>query len=180
MKERTGILFTRHEIMIEWLVFLAATLLFIINVSAPREHVTNPPPSTQTVTLPQDLQDQLTSYKTLLTASTLNPQDQAAAQATAAAKGVLDLQMTAWQSEITNSQTQIQTSTNADVGIGSDVATLHAQLDGYEKTLPQLEDTLTKSQVNTSEKTENMSVMVAKAVAVTVIGMFAVFVNGLF
>jgi hypothetical protein len=180
MKERTGILFTSQEIMLEWLVLLAGTLLFIINLSA-REHATNPPGGgSGTVTLPADLQAALDSYKTLLIASTSNPSNTGAAQATSNAKIQLDMELAQKQEDVATAQTQIETASNADAGLGSDVAALHQQVASYEKTLPELKDTLTKSKVNTGERVEDTTMMVAKAVAVFTIGLFAVFVSGLF
>ena len=173
-------MFTSQEIMLEWLVLLAGTLLFIINLSA-REHATNPPSGgSGTVTLPADLQAELDAYKTLLIASTSNPSNTAAAQATSNAKVHLDMELSQWQEDVVAAQTQIETAVATDSGLGTDVANLHEKVSAYEKTLPELKDTLTKSKVNTSERTEDTTIMVAKAVAVVTIGLFAVFVSGLF
>jgi hypothetical protein len=180
MKERTGILFTSQEIMLEWLVLLAGTLLFIINLSA-REHATNPPSGgSGTVTLPADLTAALDSYKTLLIASTTNPSNTGAAQATASAKTRLDVLLSQWQEDVATAQTHIETSINTDAGLGSDVASLHQEISSYEKTLPELKDTLTKSKVITGDREHDTTMMVAKAVAVFTIGLFAVFVSGVF
>lgn len=166
--------------MLEWLVLLAGTLLFIINLSAPREHATNPPPSDQTPVLPDDLNAALDTYKTLMIASTTNPTNTGAVQATSNAKTQLDMELAQWQEDVANMQSNIQKNFDADAGLGSDVAALHQQVSSYEKTLPELQDTLTKSNVLTADKVQDTTMMVAKAVAVTVIGMFAVFVSGLF
>jgi hypothetical protein len=180
MKERTGILFTSKEIMLEWLLFLAGTLLFIINLSS-RERVTNPPSGGDTTpVLPEDLKTQLNTYKTLLIASTSNPSNTGAAQATSNAKIQLDMELGQWQEDVTALQTQIDTTVNADTGLGSDVATLHQKVSSYEIALPDLQDTLTKSKTLTMEKTEDMTVMIAKAVAIFTIGVFAVFVSGMY
>ena len=167
--------------MLEWLVLLAGTLLFIINISA-REHATNPPSGggSGTVTLPADLQAALDNYKTLLIASTSNPSNTGAAQATTNAKTQLDMELAQWQEDVAAAQTNIETTVNTDAGLGSDVAALHQQVASYEKTLPELKDTLTKSKVNTGERVEDTTMIVAKAVAVFTIGLFAVFVNGLY
>ena len=166
--------------MLEWLVFLAGTLLFIINLSAPREHATNPPSGDTTVTLPADLQASLDNYKTLLIASTSNPSNTGATQATSNAKTQLDMSLAAWQEDVATLETQIKKNTDTDTGLESDVAALHQQVATYEKTLPELKDTLTKSKVNTGERVEDTTMMVAKAVAVFTIGLFAVFVSGLY
>jgi len=166
--------------MLEWLVFLAGTLLFIINLSAPREHATNPPSGDTTVALPDDLKTALDTYKTLMIASTSNPSNTGAAQATANAKTQLDMELAQWQEDVANMQKDIETTTHADAGLGSDVAALHQQVSTYEKTLPELKDTLSKSKTLTMEKTEDTTMMVAKAVAVFTIGLFAVFVSGLY
>jgi hypothetical protein len=180
MNERTGILFTSQEIMLEWLVFLAGTLLFIINLSS-RERATNPPSGGDTtVTLPEDLQAELDAYKTLLIASTSNPSNTGAAQATSNAKTQLDMTLAAWQADVADIEKQIETNVNDGTGLGSDVAALHQQVSTYEKTLPELKDTLSKSKTLTMEKTEDTTMMVAKAVAIFTIGVFAVFVSGLF
>ena len=182
MKERTGILFTSQEIMLEWLIFLAGTLLFIINLSA-REQLTVPDPNGNadaTIVLPHDLQEQLATYKTLLTASTLNPNDTAAGQATAAAKTQLDTQLSQAQQDVQDTKAQIQATTTADAGLGSDVSALHEQISSYEQTLPTLKDTLKKAEVVTADKVTDTSVMLAKAVAACVIGVFGVFVHGVY
>ena len=166
--------------MLEWLVLLAGTLLFIINLSA-REHATNPPSGgSVTVPLPADLTAALDSYKTLLIASTTNPSNTGAAQATSNAKIQLDMELSQWQEDVVAAQTQIETSINTDAGLGSDVASLHQEISSYEKTLPELKDTLTKSKVITGDRERDMTMTVAKAVAVFTIGLFAVFVSGVF
>jgi septal ring factor EnvC (AmiA/AmiB activator) len=166
--------------MLEWLVLLAGTLLFIINLSTPREHATNPPPGDQTVVLPADLVAQLAAYKTLLVASTSNPNNTGAVQATSNAKTQIDMELAQWQEDVATMQSKIQKSVDVDTGLGSDVAALHQRVASYEKTLPELQDTLTKSNVLTADKVQDTTMMVAKAVAITVIGLFAVFVSGLF
>jgi hypothetical protein len=166
--------------MLEWLVFLAGTLLFIINLSS-RERATNPPSGGgATVTLPGDIQAELDAYKDLLIASTSNPSNAGAAQATSNAKTRLDMSLAAWQADVATIEKQIETNVNDSTGLGSDVAALHQQVSTYEKTLPELQDTLTKSRALTAEKTEDMTTMIAKAVAIFTIGVFAVFVSGLF
>jgi hypothetical protein len=179
MKERTGILFTSQEIMLEWLVLLAGTLLFIINLSA-REHATNSAGGSGTVTLPADLTAALDSYKTLLIASTTNPTNTGAAQATSRAKTRLDVMLAQWQEDVATAQTKIETSIDKDIGLGSDVASLQEEITSYETKLPELKDTLTKSKVITGDREHDTTMMVAKAVAVFTIGLFAVFVSGVF
>ncbi len=168
--------------MLEWLILLAGSLLLIINLSA-REHATNPPPKgggDTTIILPKNLQDQLANYKKLLTASGANPEDKAAAQAANAVKTQIELKLAQAQEDTAAIQKRIQAGIDEDAGLGSDVATLHKQITTYEKTLPTLKDTLTKSQVIAADKAQDTSIMMAKAVAVAVLGMFAVFVQGLF
>jgi len=167
--------------MLEWLVLLAGTLLFIINLSA-REHATNPPSGggSGTVTLPADLRASLDRYKTLLIASTSNPSNTGAAQATTNAKTQLDMQLAQWQEDVAAAQNKIETTVNTDGGLGSDVAALHEQVSSYEETLPKLKDTLTKSKVITGERAEDTTMMVAKTVALFTIGLFATFVNGVY
>jgi hypothetical protein len=168
--------------MLEWLVLLAGTLLFIINLTG-REQLTNPTPSGKadaTIVLPKDLQDELATYKTLLTASTLNPNDTAAAQATAAAKTKLDTRLAEEQQGTMNMQDDIQRQLAENGGLGGDVSKLHEQIASYETSLPTLKDTLTKSEVNTADRMQDTSIMIAKAVAIFVIGVFAVFVGGVY
>jgi hypothetical protein len=168
--------------MLEWLVLLAGTLLFIINLTA-REQLTNPPPSgtaDATIVLPKELQDRLAAYKTLLTASTLNPNDAAAAQATAAAKTHIDTMLAEEQQGTVNLQQDIQRQLTENSGLGGDVVKLREQVASYTTTLPTLKDTLNKSQVNTADRQQDTSVLIAKAVAIFVIGVFAVFVGGIY
>ena len=168
--------------MLEWLVLLAGTLLFIINLTD-RERLTNPTPSGHadaTIVLPQGLQDKLASYKTLLAASTMNPKDSAAAQATAAAKTQIDTELVGVQQEIANMQSDIQKTIGDEAGLGSDIDSLHKQVTSYSTTLPTLKDNLTKAEVIAAEKVHDTSVMLAKAVAICVIGVFAVFVQGVY
>jgi exonuclease VII large subunit len=168
--------------MLEWLVLLAGTLLFIINLTE-REHVTNPTPSGQadaTIVLSQELQAQLANYKKLLTASTLNPNDAAAAQATASAKTQIDAMLAEEQQGTINLQQDIQRQISGDSALGGDVAKLREQVASYTTTLPTLKDTLNKSEVNTADRQQNTSVLIAKAVAICVIGLFAVFVGGVY
>ena len=165
--------------MLEWLVLLAGTLLLIINLSA-REHATNPAGGSGTVTLPADLTASLDSYKTLLIASTTNPTNTGAVQATTRAKTRLDVMLAQWQEDVATAQTKIETSINKDIGLGSDVASLQKEISSYETTLPELKDTLTKSKVITGDRAHDTTMMVAKAVAVFTIGLFAVFVSGVY
>ena len=168
--------------MLEWLVLLAGTLLFIINLKD-REELTNPTPSGQadaTIVLSKEIRDQLANYKTLLTASTLNPNDAAAGQATASAKTKLDSRLAQEQQASINLQQDMQRELKGGAGLGGDVGKLHEQISSYNTTLPTLKDTLTKSQVNASERVEDTSILIAKAVAIFVIGVFAVFVGGVY
>lgn len=164
--------------MLEWLVFLAGSLLFIINLSAQREHATNPPSGDTTATLPEDLTAALESYKSLLVASTSNPSNTGAAEATANAKIQLDMQLAQWQEDVAAMQNDIETNVDSSSGLGTDVATLHKEVSTYEETLPKLKDTLTKSKTLAMEKTQDLTMMIAKSVAVFTIGVFAVFVSG--
>jgi phage repressor protein C with HTH and peptisase S24 domain len=168
--------------MLEWLVLLAGTLLFIINL-AEREHVTNPPASGQedaTIVLSKEAQAKLDTYKRLLTASTLNPNDAAAAQATAAAKTQVDSMLAEEQQGTVNLQEDIQRQISGGSGLGGDVVKLREQVASYTTTLPTLKDTLNKSEVNTADRVQNTSILIAKAVAICVIGVFAVFVGGVY
>jgi hypothetical protein len=168
--------------MLEWLVLLAGTLLFIINLSG-REELTNPTPSGQadaTIVLSEEVTAQLANYKTLLTASTLNPDDTAAGQATAAAKTKLDSTLAEEQQASVNLQQDMQRQLSGGAGLGSDVSKLHEHISSYTTTLPTLKDTLNKSQVNSADRVQDTSVMIAKAVAICVIGLFAVFVGGVY
>ena len=168
--------------MLEWLVLLAGTLLFIINLTA-REHATNPPPSgtaDATIVLSKEVKDRLDAYKVLLTASTLNPNDAAAGQATAAAKTQIDTMLAEEQQGTVNLQEDIQRQLTENSGLGGDVGKLQEQIASYTTTLPTLKDTLNKSQVNTADREQDPSVLIAKAVAIFVIGVFAVFVGGIY
>jgi len=168
--------------MLEWLVLLAGTLLFIINLTE-REQLTNPTPSGRadaTIVLSKDVTAQLANYKTLLTASTLNPNDAAAAQATASAKTKLDSRLAQEQQASINLQQDMQRQLTGGAGMGSDVGKLRGQIASYSTTLPTLKDTLNKSEVNTADRQQNTSVLIAKAVAICVIGLFAVFVGGVY
>jgi hypothetical protein len=168
--------------MLEWLVLLAGTLLFIINLTG-REQLTNPTPSGEadaTIVLPKELRDQLASYKTLLTASTLNPNDAAAGQATASAKTQLDTLLAEEQQGTVNLQEDMQRQLAGGGGLDGDVGKLHDQISSYTTALPTLKDTLTKSEVNAADRIQDTSVMIAKAVAICVIGVFAVFVGGIY
>jgi chromosome segregation ATPase len=166
--------------MLEWLVLLAGTLLFIINLSESREHATNPPPSDQTPKLPDDLKALIENYKPLRVAATTNPDNAGATKAASNAKVQLDVELAQWQEDIDNLHKQIEMKTEEDTGLGSDVATLHQQVSSYEKTLPELQDTLTKSHTLTAERIEDTTMMIAKAVAIFTIGVFAVFVSGMY
>ena len=175
-------MFTSQEIMLEWLVLLAGTLLFIINLTA-REELTNPPASGQedaTIVLSKEAQSKLDTYKRLLTASILNPNDAAAAQATAAAKTQVDSMLAEEQQGTVNLQQDIQRQITEGSGLGSDVTKLREQVASYTTSLPTLKDTLNKSEVNTADRVQNTSILIAKAVAICVIGVFAVFVGGVY
>lgn len=168
--------------MLEWLVLLAGTLLFIINLTG-REQLTNPLPSGQadaTIVLPKELQDELANYKKLLTASTLNPNDTAAAQAAAAAKTKLDSRLAEEQQGVVNLQDDVRRQLSGNTGLGGDVSKLHEQISSYTTTLPTLKDTLTKSETNAADRVQDTSILIAKAVAICVIGVFAVFVGGVY
>jgi len=168
--------------MLEWLVLLAGTLLFIINLSG-REELTNPTPSGQagaTIVLSKDVTEQLANYKTLLTASTLNPNDAAAGQATASAKTKLDSMLVEDQQGVGALQQYIRTQLTQNSGLGNDVTKLRERVSSYSTTLPTLKDTLNKSEVNTADRVQDTSILIAKSVAICVIGLFAVFVGGVY
>jgi hypothetical protein len=183
MKERTGILFTGQEIMLEWLVFLAASLLFIANLAS-REHADaqTPPPSTQadaTIVLPQDLKAQLERYKALRVASVLNP-SAANVAATSAAKTQIDTQLVQWQQDVARTQQGIHTNISSDTELGSDVGSLHTKISKYSRELPKLQDNLETSKIIMSDKDYDTSLLVTKVVAITVLGLFSVFVSGVY
>jgi hypothetical protein len=168
--------------MIEWLVFLAGALLFIVNLSS-REHATVSPPSGEadaTVILPQDLKDQLENYKKLFAASAMNPTDEAAKQATAAAKTQIDTELVQKQEDIVDMQARLENSLRSDTGMGKDIQTLHEKIVSYGTELPTLQDNLTTAQVITADKIEDKAMMITKAVTITVLGIFCVFVQGVF
>jgi septal ring factor EnvC (AmiA/AmiB activator) len=85
-----------------------------------------------------------------------------------------------WQEDVATAQTKVETSINKDIGLGSDVASLQEEITSYETKLPELKDTLTKSKVITGDREHDTTMMIAKAVAVFTIGLFAVFVSGVF
>jgi len=168
--------------MLEWLVLLAGTLLFIINLTG-REQLENPPPSGSadaTIVLSKEARARLDNYKTLLTASTLNPNDAAAAQATAAAKTQVDSMLAEEQQGTVNLQQDVQRQITEGGGLGKDVKKLREEVASYTTTLPTLKDTLHKSEVNTADRVQDTSILIAKAVAIFVIGVFAVFVGGVY
>lgn len=169
--------------MLEWLVFLAASLLFIANMAS-REHADAQTPTPghnadTTVVLPQDLKDQLDRYKVLLTVSTLTPST-ANVSATMAAKTQIDTEMVQWQQDIANLQQGILTNMSSDTELGSDVGALHAKISTYNQVLPKLQDDLATSKVIMSDKDYDTSVLVTKVVAITVMGIFSVFVSGVY
>jgi len=92
----------------------------------------------------------------------------------------LDMQLAQWQEDVTAMQTDIETNVDSASGLGTDVATLHKEVSTYEETLPKLKDTLTKSKTLAMEKTQDLTMMIAKSVAVFTIGVFAVFVSGVY
>jgi hypothetical protein len=126
------------------------------------------------------VKERLDAYKILLTASTLNPSDTAAAQATSAAKTQIDTMLAEEQQGTINLQEDIQRQITEGGGLGGDVATLQKQIASYTTALPTLKDTLNKSEVNSADRVQDTSILIAKAVAIFVIGVFAVFVGGVY
>lgn len=166
--------------MLEWLVLLAGMLLVIMN-QASREHASTltTPSDDSTITLPPDLLALLETYKTNLATSRASG-DTASGQAASSAKLQIDAMLAQWTQDIPALQEQVKVMIDADKGLAPDVNALHEKVSKYETALPTLNDNLTKAIALTSEKAEDTATRTVKAVAIFVLGVFGVFVRGVF